>query len=308
MRSVPLFVLVAVVFAGCGPTPTEFCSSLSQKMAVLQHGCSGGPTDLIKDVIQKGCTTGIEGQVTHKRGTYDAEKAAQCLKALDSVTCLELATPTSTAVQACSTVVKGTVAIGGTCLFEQDCANGAACVKTDATECTGKCAAKKAPGEACKAASDCDSGGTSKVAVCTPSTDTCAQNPAPTHTEAAVGETCGDGAKVCAKDSTCASSGPNLTCVAIVREGSPCTVGNNQCEFYTSCKAGICTRFNGVGGSCGENGSATEEPSFCINGSCANGTCVALKAEGGSCTSYADCESLSCVSGACAATCDESRP
>ena len=315
MISAPLrVVVVAVVLAGCGPSPTEFCSSLSQKMAALQHDCSGGPTDVIKSVIDRGCTAGIEGQTKHNRGTWDPAKATTCLKELDTATCLKLSDPNSTVVQACSTVVKGTVAIGGACIFEQDCANGAACVKADQSTCGGVCAAKKAPGEACKIASDCDSGGTSKVAVCQLSTGTCAQNPAPTRTEVAIGGTCADGdennIKICARDSTCSTNGnPNsATCAALVREGHPCTVGNRECEFYTSCKGGVCTRFNGVGGSCSANDTGTDEASFCLQGNCVNDTCVALKAEGGTCASYADCESLSCVAGKCAAACDETHP
>jgi hypothetical protein len=313
MISAPVRVVlvVAVVLSGCGPSPTEYCSSLAQKMSELQHDCSGGPTDVIKSVIEKGCTTQLDGQTKHNRGVYDATKAAACLKELETATCLKLSDSNSTTVQACNAVVKGTVAIGGACIFEQDCANGAACVKSDSASCGGTCAAKKAPGEACQNASDCDPGGTSKVAVCGLSPQVCAQNPAPTRSEAAVGADCGGSEteiKICARGSTCSANGSAITCKAFVREGAACTVGNNECEFFTSCKAGICTRFNSVGGSCSANSTATEEASLCLQGSCVGGTCVAPKAEGESCTSFTDCASFSCSVGKCAAACDETHP
>lgn len=230
---------------------------------------------------------------------YDADAAAACVDAFGGTDCtfegLHAENP-------CEDMFTGTVATGGACVIDLQCANGGECV----------------------VAGSCDSETMCCVGACMGSV-----------VESAVGGPCGDDMHVCSFDTFCKTSetGPG-TCTALVAtEGSPCDefdacANPMYCNLSTSsptCKkpaasGATCSRMDllacadtreycdatslkctprvAVGGACG-----AQVP--CVGfASCIGGACVADLPAGATCQNTAtspDCAgTLECTNGTCA--------
>jgi hypothetical protein len=224
----------------------------------------------------------------------DSAKAASCVAAFQSATaaCTDLEVTFSSS--ACQGAITGTVATGGACFTDVDCAAGTC---DTSVACPGVCIAFLTAGQPCS---------TSK-AICGPglacdgATGTCKQL-------SATGGPC-----PCLPGNYCDSG--TVTCVARKTSG-PCT-SLDQCAFGTICAQGQCTPFVGVGATCVPSAAATAcglgsycDPgttkcvawpvigqscavfSLCQTGYCDTGTsiCTALKAPGASCASPIECQ------------------
>ncbi|UJR83369.1 Dickkopf N-terminal cysteine-rich domain-containing protein [Sandaracinus amylolyticus] len=187
-----------------------------------------------------------------------ADPTANCE---DDTTCGALTTCEPYSAQQC--VARGSVAIGGACLVDEQCAPGAYC------EGYSTCAARVATGEGCDRAAMCADG---YCDIGSP-TPTCL---AP----AAEGEGCdapiGHLGQVCADGLVCVAS----TCRPPPPEGQPCG-DQNECATGLVCGAGNrCRTPIALGAAC----DVTAPQSPCVAGAfCDEGTCAAARPASASC-------------------------
>ena len=252
---------------------------------------------------------------------YDERAAAACVDALAAISCDLSARDARLEPDACANVFTGTVAQGGPCGFDEECASArctpAALCPDDYTCCIGTCATPPhtaALGDACQIDSDCaldafcsgagchallaDGESCSASAQC--DFDLICNRPSPTQSgecgrppqlgEACPGHVCGE------IGTTCGSGG---TCVELSRPGQPCAT-DFDCGPREVCTSGlVCAVPPQLGDPC----SASCAVGAWCNADDHGGTCDVPVANGTLCVSPEQCASGYCADGDFAETC-----
>lgn len=220
-----------------GQFASAFCAAESRCCQLQGDPLPGGE----QSCEQAAKAIPFQGQAFGGNTTFNPDIAAECLEAAQDYDC----TDGGDVTQLCQLVMSGTVAVGGSCTLNSDCA--------------------QAP---------------TAHAICAMFSDTCmaislvGRAGAPclglTHLECAFyeGFTCVDDA----------ASPTGMSCRLRSQIGGPCAVAN-ECVAGTYCTSGeICAADTPVGQSCPDTNSC---PAFsqCMNGTCVgntSGTCLAL--------------------------------
>jgi hypothetical protein len=239
--------------------------------------------------------------------------------AIESLTCSPESATVAASFSVCGKALVGTVAAGGPCMLDVECAGDSFCSKLDvkSVPCAGSCKAKVVVGDACGAGDQCVAG-----YVCGGTgTDLTCVTPASLK-PAALGATCGYDAKT--KVATACTTGlacnlMTLKCVTPVAIGDSCTQGASECENFAYCDPTQqkCVANPGLGGDCGalkdEDLIECAPPNWCMLSSTtttsAAGKCMAPQTTAGaSCRGDLDCASGRCAigdggKGSCLAPC-----
>ncbi len=243
----------------------------------------------------------------------------------------------------CRSAFVGVVPLGGACVMNDECANGARCVRRGADDCAKVCETPVVA-EACTYDDDCRPPGDPRAwSLCrnrrcvTATTAPAVGEGAPCSFQTPVGDTvslvpCAEGLvcdqtrtcrrvvaadERCARGDTCAAGtvcfespgdgagvGRCGTRPGVSTAGAPCSYGAFQCAPHL--------RLACVSGRCVDTGPGAScsaaSPARCLGGAyCARATqtCVARGPAGSPCTSASECLSGRCDAGACAAqSCD----
>lgn len=185
------------------------------------------------------------GSIDAGRIVYDGIAARACVDAL-AVTCGGF-DQVLVGDANCQTALRGTVALGGSCAFDEDCAGDGRCVL--GASCPGTCHAAPTIGEPCDAlANPCSRNVPGAVLDCTTTAlDTTMHCVAKRYPRAELGGTCGilDGEgdeqvqTICEPGSYCALVGASLvgTCVPPLAIGETCIPGFDACVDDAVCGA-----------------------------------------------------------------------
>jgi hypothetical protein len=277
---------ICQLFARCGLSPsTEACKADFLDSGLLSL------TAIVQD-IDSGVTI------------YDASRAGPCFDAFANASCAQGTVLGGSQVDAlCTPVLKGTVANGGNCVADTECAGGV-CHQPScgASCCLGTCGQASPTGGACDSDTDCASG------------DYCDTNPFSTTTQntclprGTQGQPC-DYSGGCQDGLTCDGAGSG-TCVPYVKDGQACTTYGPDCENLDSfCdpESGQCRPRLALGAACSVPAGAFSRPDAgCVfYADCVGGTCVALPGLGDPCTvpdggfGSLVCRSGECTNGTC---------
>lgn len=246
-------------------------------------------------------------QAAIKDGTikYDADKAADCVDQLSGQSCSFEGFHTTSA---CEGVITGTVATGGACKLDAQCANHGDCTPTgttcdpETTCCPGTCmggSTESALGgpcdddmHTCATTAYCKPGATSGsngtcTALVTAEAAACddiaaCSNPLYCNLNfqtgmgtckkpAASGAACVRADLLACVDGRDYCNPTSLTCVRQVAVGAACMSGSAPCVDYASCIAGTCVIDIALGGTCVVDSGAQCAGSL----DCKNGTCQA---------------------------------
>ncbi len=225
---------------------------------------------------------------------YDATAAGKCMQAMGA----NCGSVSKSSVQsaACKATFTGTVAEGGACSEDEECASQN-CDQQESA-CPGKCdKARVAAGGACTLSQHCEAG------------LGCVDKKCGAQSDAKVGEPCHNNA--CANGSYCAfEGGDKPTCKAAGGADAKCN-GSEACtpEFYCKKTAdvqnGTCAPRPKAGEACAASmmgdGIPCLESHVCVAGTNGKGTCQPRVKFGGACSVNAQCMGvdLACVGGAC---------
>ena len=257
---------------------------------------------------------GFQQLLDSGKATFDGNAAQACLDATANLPCDQTQMAVRVEPSACQHVVVGTVATGGACEQNAECASSACSISSCGSACcAGTCEAAQAPagsGEPC-VTRPCDVGlacsQTSGTCValggsgagCTLDTDCdyglgcpaglCAPLPA-------VGDPCPAGE--CADiGATCNAA---MMCVMVGLPGAPCQI-DQDCSPYATCDVamGKCAVLPTLGETCQTQCS---DGSYCNipDGGSGVGTCTAPGSDGAACTRDNQCASENCSDIGCA--------
>ena len=208
MRKLSAIVMVSAVLAACGGNseftaggaipieqlPSELAQALcsaEQSCAPFFYGVAFQNSDcktVLSQQLQDALFSQVQVAITGNTVKYDANKARSCVSAVTVGSCGVL---DNNLPQICTDALAGTVATGGECDIDAQCAGLSRCEVT-AGVCPGKCAPRASAGVACSADKDCALGLT-----CSAATSHCAS-------PAALGEACkGGSAAECAAGLLC---------------------------------------------------------------------------------------------------------
>jgi hypothetical protein len=190
-----------------------------------------GPMQYLADAVSAG------------RVAYDASLVKGCLDAIAALGC---EAETTRWPAACQLAVAGTVAEGGDCALDEDCAGKAFCEKGPA-QCPGSCSALLAAGATCSDDRECDDG-----LVCFESK--CAAL-------GVAGDACGTGLPACKAGFDCRPDGGANKCkaigaVRIKQLNEACDINGDLCVAGLVCAstgvgtAGVCEEQADSGGAC----------------------------------------------------------
>ncbi len=344
-----------LVIAGCGDSrtpgmsgpvpitdvPHQLATTTCDKLDTCFAAYAG-----IFDLFLGDCDAQLEGQFADTAlprwqmaiamGTlvYHDDLFGSCLSQIRALGCSELQSGRMPA--ACEAAIEGTVALGGACNIDEECAGATYCNFTGS--CPGACTMLAGEGMACDGDDHCASG-----TVCTDGTcgrtaahgAACGGGTAPdceagllcigesssmmrtgtcrTSSEVftvAEGGTCNfETGLMCAGGLSCAVMGSGmsamLTCQRGVGSGAACSFGiPDPCPDGEYCNAdtsmmrytGMCVRLPGEGQPC-----ADRLFTDCASGlSCRSGTCRRTQRIGGACMTGSDCFSGTCSGMVCA--------
>jgi len=240
---------------------------------------------------------------------YDASRADPCFNAMANEPCTVSGASSGHQLDAvCAGVLKGTVADGGSCVADTECAAGI-CRQPNcnASCCLGTCGQLSPVGAACYSSSDCASDAACVYDYLSSSSQGTCQlgvgqgQPCITGTECQSGLTC---------DFDSAGTG---TCAPYVKDGEVCTADGPVCENLNSfCdpQSGKCRPRLAVGSACSvPSGSLSRPGAGCVFwADCVSGTCVALPGAGEACTvpdggsGALVCRAGDCIGGVCQPT------
>ncbi len=244
--------------------------------------------------IEQGDVSVVQSAIDAGTVTYHGDKVAACIAAIEAKGCDLFS---SRLPSECGAVFEGTVAEGGDCTINEECAGDNIC-QFSGGACPGKCSARAAAGAACAADDDCQDGLTCQSQVCT----------AP----AKEGAACGGTAPDCLTGLYCAGADPTngkpgactkLSTVFNAAQGQPCDASKSQlCQVGSACEVGLsgttvtytCVPPVAAGAAC-----KLAFPTECPGGQYCNipqstppvldGTCAALPGDGQDCTSTKAC-------------------
>jgi hypothetical protein len=202
-------------------TPAELATATADAFCDLYLRCSGVP-DLAtcKDALHvENGADWVQALADQNAGklTFDGANAAACVAAIRALGCdstPDFGDPASP----CNNFFQGTVASGGACLIDWECADGLLC--------------SKSCGQACCAG-------------------TCV---APSWKVVPVGGECGLYTEVCTSGSWCRDEGLDDRCRAFIAAGASCTFKDKCVSGYlctaTETTAGTCAKRRGLGEDC----------------------------------------------------------
>jgi hypothetical protein len=226
--------------------------------------------------------------------TYDATAATACFSVIANASCtVDSLSSTSSAAPSCAGVVKGTIASGGACVSDEQCATGL-CKQPSCggSCCLGVCAVKAAAGGGCTQSSECVADATcnydgSLTGTCKP--------------RAPRGEACKYNSD-CQSGLTCDSTG-SKTCVELIADGHPCTPGGASCAELSSYCDGTsktCQPRAKLGAACVSDATSLHGSGCVSYAQCKNGVCVAIPTVGEPCQATdAGYPEIACLVGAC---------
>jgi len=204
----------------------EDCAPFFYSIAFANLDC----TALLSQRLEEASLSQIQAAVAAKTVTYDATLARSCVSAVSTGACgvLDNQLP-----DACRQALTGTVASGGACDIDAQCAGSSRC-QVDGNTCPGTCAPLASAGVACEKDGDCAFG-----LICSKATTHCTK-------PAALGESCqGGSATQCAAGLLCIgnddeqmSAGKCSTTAAtlIKKEGERCDLQQGPwCTTGLSC-------------------------------------------------------------------------
>ncbi len=286
MRNIRSLLLLGVVVAGCGDDPIaikDLPGDILDARCNRDVACANDPDTATCQASHTGATDNesltLFADVDAGVIKYDAGAAAACLGEFKS-SCTFAGLHTAPDVSACDGVFTGTVATGGACEINQECAGHAVCTQTDT---------------ACNRNTACCAG-------------TCSAD-VPQPTVVAIGGACDGNTKVCANQTAyckIASGTQSGTCTALV------TGAGTACDVFDACANPLYCDTSGSGsGSSGTCKKAAATGEACMQDagiSCADGRdycnaamkCTRLPTVGeacpdGACVGFATCESAVCV-------------
>jgi hypothetical protein len=239
---------------------------------------------------------------------FHADTAQACLDAHAALSC-DITQQTGHELDACNDVLTGTLAIGESCAFDNECeSNNCEVPSCTMACCTGTCGAPTAlpeVGQPCTAlcAGDAYCGVDGICHAPLPSGAACNEEPCEfglycagrTATTSGtckplphIGQPC---ESVCAEIGAICYGG---TCTAVGILGDACTA-DAQCSMFYNCKDMTCALLPTLGMPC---------TTTCYEAAyCEAGTCVAQKANGADCIRNDECKSHYCSRTAAAGTC-----
>jgi hypothetical protein len=307
----------AYVIGAGGTDFATVCTTFFNKQVSLLTSCYSANPDLVSSSLgaQQGFCAAWQKEITAGLITYSATQGAACLTAVNALSCADVFSESVITPASCNAALVGTVANGtgaaNQCYSSNDCANGFCTWELNAGTCPGHCQAYPGLGNDCSTAPFCATGQSCGSAtgtlVCTAQATTvggtcpCADNlwcdysvlPTPTcKAFLAQGAACSL-TTPCGTGLACVGTG-SPTCKALVGLGGACTPslsGQTECGLGYACDSGTskCVSWPTVGGNC-------MTIPRCVNAYCnlPTTTCVALLADGATCTSSQQCSSQDC--------------
>jgi hypothetical protein len=289
---------------GAGDFATRYTTAFCQFF--VRCGLSPSAAACKSDYIDSGVfnLTALAQDIDSGRTLYDATKAGPCLDALANASCAQGTVFGGHQLDTvCAGVIRGTVADGGACVEDNECAGGK-CHQPSCggSCCLGTCGVPAAIGAACGSDTDCDTGAACRYGVSTSTSQgTC-------QAQVARGQPCSYDSD-CQSGLDCDSAGTG-TCVPFVADGQACTPEGVECANINSfCdpQTGTCHPRLPVGAACAIPDASL---SFLASGcayyaNCVGGACVALAGVGEPCSvpdggaSYLVCRAATCVGGVC---------
>jgi hypothetical protein len=252
-------------------TAAEYCDAyhalLAKHYAACHHGSTAWGEHLLDPTLL--CTDPVKAVVAG-RAAYDQASASTCLSFLDRAECVTLdGLFDGTVYEAsCGRAIRGTVADGGTCYTDSDCASSRC---ANATACPGTCASTRTGSQPCQVRRDCAPG-----SFCVMNTTlgyfTCAPISYP-----GLGASCSAGGMPCQAGLYCDLSASPSVCKALKTTG-PCT-STDECAPGLRCDGGSCTAIPGPGDPCAQKLDACGPGLYCG----ATGACVDDVAVGQAC-------------------------
>lgn len=274
----------------------------------------------------------LQAAVDSGKAKYDGELAARCIDDIRNRSCDQLSNRLSAN---CDQAAEGSTPSGGDCSYDVEC-KGAAFCKFDAS-CPGKCTERQPAGGGCEKSDHCQDGlvcGDSQACVKPKLTgEACGGGVEPdcgplllcvgddagsskTGTCKAFSEVFGGQAGAECEYATGALCTPGLTCVydalppakgkcaAPVASGAACKrlsipgscPAAEYCDGPATSLDGTCKALPGPGEKCVK---VLDDDKCAAYARCQGGTCVALQANGGPCTSASVCYSETCAKGSC---------
>lgn len=208
---------------------STFCSIVDSCFGVA-YGLFSGGADCVTEIGREftdGDFQNIKSGIDSETVIYHGELVQSCLDALLAEGCGAL---TSRMPAECRAAFEGTVAEGGSCTYNAECAGGNYC-KIGAS-CPGTCAAPGGADTACESDDACQSG-----LLCDTAAKKC-------YAPAQEGATCGDQLPACTPGLVCAKADTAATgtCKTVdsylsANEGEPCDplAGGPLCKANLSC-------------------------------------------------------------------------
>ena len=318
---------MALALAGCGDgakpiSVEELPPKLAESLCAAYKNCYGPAFDLFlngmdcatitEQRILNGTFPLLQGRIDMGVVVYNGAEAQACLDSIAVRTCAQMLDRGS---PACEAALDGTVALGGACILDEDCAGDALCKSASGT-CPGQCSPLQAAGQACTKDDDCQDGLT-----CSAETRLCV-HPASEGQACEYGAPpCGPGLLCLGKDDDQQVSGSCRTAATALTgvEGGPCDATLGQiCQPGLSCVADtitllppaltwVCVRTGGyaLGAACKPGfPEACSAGSYCNTGAglqAISGTCATIPVAGQPCgKGMSECQpGATCVSGVC---------
>ena len=257
---------------GGGGDLGAFCNGLSDALRAVYTQCLKATPAVINvyaPALGPDLCSSLRLASSGGRIHVDSGKVSACISSFQSAatSCTDLDSFFS--ASSCQSAITGTVANGGACYTDIDCAAGTC--DTSAAACPGTCFAFVAAGQAC--------GGPN--ATCAPGLACDGATPV-----CKLRSTAG-GACPCLPGNFC--DGASATCMA-KRSTGPCA-NTEQCTLSSACVQSQCAPYVGVGSAC-TPGATPSEPAGCGIGSyCESGTskCIAWPVFGESCAAFPVC-------------------
>lgn len=223
------------------------------------------------------------------RMAYDAGLAGDCLHAIRSAACADIAGVFENMPDECENVFSGLVAKDGDCYREAECAAGLYCDQS-VSDCPGQCLPYKSLGDSCSGG-DCDP----DVADCDFQQGVCAEL-------AGSGEICDYVG--CRESLVCDSDNDPAVCIAPASAGSACS-STRGCDAGLQCVGGKCAGPAGAGQACDIGADFSNilfacRPGYYCDADIVHqqsaGTCLAKKGSGSECILFYECTAnLLCI-------------
>lgn len=260
-----LSLLTALALAACGdtaPAPVAYDDFGAAYVAATCDfaarcpvaGYEGGgyaelaamPREECLEVIGRSIAEGLPYDASIASGTitFDEDAAGACIHSLNQGCGGPLLVNIS---PSCITMFQGTVAVGGSCTIDADCADGGNCMRTEVATCGGVCVAAPALGAACSATEPCSrlSAEDGQPLHCVTTSASAAAHCAPVQPRVVTrGATCGqlegDGDEVtfavCPSNTYCRmTSATTGTCETPLERDASCSAAIDACAVGDEC-------------------------------------------------------------------------